>query len=584
MSPLASLLTAMVLSQAISVELPLYEQEPFDRITLNAANEGAVLEVEPLDLPQRRVPEKPKPGDKLRIRLLSRPGVEYELPWQAIENVELFEQMVLAEAELLVKEGKLEEAYDYYAFLERHHADLPGLAEAADTYLYEEAKAAHRAGLFDRALAMLRENYRRNPKREGLDKALGVATSRRIDEYVAQHDYAAVRELVRSLADCYPDHEVASQWTTRLTGQAESLLTEARKAVAEHRFRDASRLCRELAAVWPDLPGARELAEEVHRQYPRVVVAVASLPGHVEPASLVDWHARRAARLRYRALLELVGPGTEGGRYVCPLGTMKTESLGRQMVFELQPGIGWAGREETLTGYDVSRQLLWPRDRADAAAIDAGGWPSAHAALVAGARVADVYRLEVTLRQVALRPERAFQTIVPPISWPGPPEPLPANGPYQPAGQEPDSMAFIANDGYFARQAGQPAEIVERRLEPAQAVALLRSGAVDLIDRVAPWTLPEVQDQAVRNNAVVSIQPYAFPMVHCLIPSPNAGLVSRRTFRRALVYGLDRQRILARLLADRESPGCEVADGPFARGYARDPEVAPRPFDPRLAI
>ncbi len=581
---LVSLLTAAILAQAVSADLPLYEQEPFDRITLNAANEGAVLEVEPLDLPQRKVPEKPKPGDKLRVRLLSRPGVEYELPWKAIEKVELFEQMVLAEAVRLVNEGKLEEAYDYHVFLERNHAELPGLAAAADAYLYEEAKAAHRAGQFDRALAMLRESYRRNPKREGLDKALGVATARRIDEYVARHDYAAVRALAGSLAECFPGHEVASQWTARLTGQAETILAEARQAVAERRFGDASRLCREVAAVWPELPGARELAQEVHVRHPRVVVAVASLADHVEPSSLIDWSARRTARLRYRTLMELVGPGTEGGQYVCPLGAMTAKSLGHQLFFELQPRISWAGRAETLTGYDVSWQLLWPGDFGNSDTIGSGRLSSTHADLVARARVTDVYGVEVELYRVPLRPERALQIIVPPIAWPGFPEPLPANGPYQPVDQRLESVMFTVDDRYFAKQAGQPAEIVELRLKPAQAVAALRAGTVDVIDQVAPWTLSEVQDEAVRDNTIVALQPYAFPLVHCLVPGPNGGLVSRRTFRRALVYGIDRQRILARLLADRDVPGCKIADGPFPIGYARDPEVAPRPYDPQLAV
>ena len=35
----------------------LLDRAPFDRITLNAANEGAVIDVLPLDLPGRRVPQ-----------------------------------------------------------------------------------------------------------------------------------------------------------------------------------------------------------------------------------------------------------------------------------------------------------------------------------------------------------------------------------------------------------------------------------------------------------------------------------------------------------------------------------------------
>ena len=572
------LLAAAICAQAASADLPLYEQEPFDRITLNEANDGTVLDVEPLDLPGRRLPEKPKSTDKLRVHLLSRLGDEYEVAWQDIAKVELFEQMVLAEAQRLTAQGELEKAYDYYAYLEKQDPELPGLAEAMEAYLYEEAKAAHRAGRFDRALAMLRETYRRNPKREGLEKALGMATVQQIEHYAGGHDYAAVRSLLSNLAELFPEHEVVVQWKAQLVRQAEQSLAEAREAVSQQRFGDAAKSCRNVMALWPDLPGARELAEQIHAGYPRVVVAVTTVASHAEPSSLFDWNARRSGRLQYRTLVELVGAGTDGAQYACPLGQLTLEPLQRQLVFQIEPGIGWAGRTETLTGYDVSRQLLWPVDRWGGADRSVGDH------LVAQVDVRDVYRVEVDLLRVPLRPERWLQKIVPPVTWSGPPGRFPANGSYSPADGGVEGATFTANDGYFGRQAGQPAEIVELALEPHQAVAALRAGRIDIIDRVAPWTLPEVQDDALKDDAVVAIQPYAFPLVHCLVPSPRGALVSRRSFRRALVYGIDRQRILTQLLHKRELPGCEVADGPFPGGYARDPEVTPRPYDPRLAI
>ncbi len=622
----AALLIAALLAPAEPTDLPLYEQEPFDRVTLDAANDNAVLEVEPLDLPERRVPEKPKPGSRLQVRWLSRPGVDYEVPWQAVEKVELFEQMVLAEAERLVAEGKLEEAYDYFAFLQRNYGELPGLAEAMETYLYEEAKAAHRAGRFDLALAMLRETYARNPQREGLDKALGLATGRLVDDYAAQHDYAAVRALVANLDECFPGHEVAAEWEARLQSQAAKLQEEARAAAGQERFGEAARLSREVAAVWPELPGARELAEEIHGQYPRVVVAVSEstvagglglgglsqfsrheeratqshdpsaakmgpspLPGPASPhaapanwfppapAGLIDWAGRRTARLRYRTLLELTAPGTDGGRYICPLGQFATEELGRRLVFELRPGSGWSRGNASLTGADVARRLLAAASRGSA------GFEAGWADLMASVSTTDVYRVEVDLLRVHVRPERLLQTVVPPVVWPGPPEPVPGNGPYRLEHQENGRSVFTAWGGYHARQSGQPAEIVERPMEPGRAVAELRAGAVDVIDRVAPWLLGELREEASQPDAAIVVEPYAFPLVHCLIPRPNGGLTSRRSFRRALVYGIDRERILRRLLAERDVPGCEVADGPFPRGYARDPEVAARPYDPHLA-
>ena len=81
---------------AAAAETPLYEQDPFDQITLDEANAGVVLKVKPLDLPGRRLPAKPKPTDTLVIRLVDQPDKKYEVAWESIKKVELFEQMLLA--------------------------------------------------------------------------------------------------------------------------------------------------------------------------------------------------------------------------------------------------------------------------------------------------------------------------------------------------------------------------------------------------------------------------------------------------------------------------------------------------------
>jgi hypothetical protein len=48
----------------------LFEQDPFDQITLDEQNHGVVLKVKPLDVPGRQVPAKPPPADKLLVRLI----------------------------------------------------------------------------------------------------------------------------------------------------------------------------------------------------------------------------------------------------------------------------------------------------------------------------------------------------------------------------------------------------------------------------------------------------------------------------------------------------------------------------------
>jgi ABC-type transport system substrate-binding protein len=68
--------------------------------------------------------------------------------------------------------------------------------------------------------------------------------------------------------------------------------------------------------------------------------------------------------------------------------------------------------------------------------------------------------------------------------------------------------------------------------------------------------------------------------------------LTSQTFRRALVYGINRQVILSsELLGNRDLPGCEVISGPFPPGirdndplaYAYDERIDARSWYPRLA-
>ncbi len=88
------------------VEDRIFEKDPYDQLTLDPANSNAVLKLFPLDLPGRRLPENPRSSDTLRIRLLDRPDDEFDVSWRHIAKLELFEQLILAEATELVGQEK----------------------------------------------------------------------------------------------------------------------------------------------------------------------------------------------------------------------------------------------------------------------------------------------------------------------------------------------------------------------------------------------------------------------------------------------------------------------------------------------
>ena len=119
MKPLLTISTFLLAAAtALADDAPLYQQEPYDTIKLDDDNHNAELRVQPLDLPDRIVPAKPKSEDELEIHLLDRPRKAFRIAWGNIVEVKLFEQRVLDEAERLVETKKLDEAFPYYEFLD----------------------------------------------------------------------------------------------------------------------------------------------------------------------------------------------------------------------------------------------------------------------------------------------------------------------------------------------------------------------------------------------------------------------------------------------------------------------------------
>jgi ABC-type transport system substrate-binding protein len=566
----------------LAAEEPLFEQEPYDQITLDENNDNAVLKVKPLDFPDRRVPADPRADAKLIVRLLERPEQKYELRWYSIDKVELFEQLVLQKANELVAAGKLEEAYDYFQFLLEKDPSLPGLERSWQDYLFAEGGDSFRGGRHDRALAMLRELYAKAPKREGLDTALGATTDALVKHYLSLENYAAARQLLRQLAEQYPKHPTVATYVASLTQRAAEAMEKARETGRQEDWSEAHRWCRRAADVWPSLAGLRQMTEAVHKRYPRVVVGAGALSNAPDPAHQADWAARRTGRLLFRTLTEYAGPGVDGGHYECPVGELSLDMLEREMVFEIRPGTHWMPGETELTSYDLSRLLLEMADP---------GRPALQpewAALLAGIAVADEHQLTASLSRSHVRPE-ALLTGVFALDPAGADRPeLLANGPYRVDSQSDGEVIYHVRPGYFAATTTQPRELVEREFaDGARAVRALVRGEVHVLDRVPAWRL-----DALRGHEDVTVSRYAAPTVHCLVPNLRKAPTSNRTFRRALVYGIYREAILERLTGGSPLAGCQVLSGPFLAGesaadplgYASDPSVTPRPYDPRMAI
>lgn len=562
----------------------MIDQPEHDRLILYQRAVGAdkprEFQVERLDVRGRQMPEpRPRDAEKLTVRMLDNPGEELEVRWGDIEQIDFFEQMILREAQQLVAAGRLDEAFDYYRYLEQDplYRDYPGVSAAVENFLFEDAKALARTNQYDGAWGVLLEVYDRNPNFTGLARAMGRVTQNLVDARLQQNDFLAARRLLNELARRYPDEAVVTQLKAYFQEQAAARLSEARRQLAAGQLAQAQQLATDAVRIWPQSLEAQAFLAEQTQAYPLVTVAVAQFAGDAAPGWPDDFPRQRADRLLNRRVLELVSydPLGEGAAYQSSFCELERFDLGQRLVFRVRPGVTWSDGRRTLSGADLAASLTamthrgHPRYTAD--------W----ADLVAGIRVTPPWEVEVALRRGHVRPDAMLS--IPLSPWDEPPSAGggPALGPYLLAESTETERVYRLSERYFAAGPTQPREIRER-LVPRSQVALqeLAQGAVALVDRLNPWDLADA-----RAIPGVTVAPYGVPTVHCLVPNLAKPFSGDRTFRRAVLYGIARGDILRqRLLKGAELEGAVVLSAPVPLGYATNAKVEPRPFDVRLAI
>jgi ABC-type transport system substrate-binding protein len=573
-------LVASARAQEPAAPKRLFEQEPFDRLTLDSVNDNAVIVVETLDLPNHQVPAKHKPGERLKYKVKGDER-EFTVPWANIAKVELFEGMVLAEADKLTAAGKFDEAYDYFEFLLENYPQTHGLAASRQAYLYLSAGTAFRQGKYHEALAILEElwhqnaSFQLNETSPSLEQVLSSIVDKIMDQYVQAEDYRSARTLLVRIVSRYSlaKSSLAKRWRTRFEELAGAQRDAAHEHLAAGRYVEAHEAVGRMQNIWPQVEGGAELAAEVARRYPLVAVGVMQPARALDAGSLIDVGARRAGRLVERRLCEFAGFGLEGGTYVCPFGTIQNSEDRLELAFDLRSG------ENAPNGQDLAARLL---SLADPKTQGATAWSR----LVKSVSVKNVQHVEVTLRIPHVLPEALLQVSFPDAPTPQKPGEL-GLGPYVPLSLSDSVNRFTKNPDDPLAVSGQPAEVLERWFEdPQRALLALQRGEIDVLDCVQPADLP-----TLRNQPDIAVVPYAAPVTHALIPGRANPFVENRTFRRGLQYGIAREVILAQAIGQGANvPGNMVVSGVFPApksnddpaGYGYDSRVAARPFEPRL--
>jgi len=574
----------------------LLDTEPFDQLTLpNSDKKPQIVHIQPLDSP-------PTEGEPVKVYVIFPENDEPArmLHWKDHPDYQYipYSTLLMKEAEGFMVAEKTGLAYANYLYLKKHYPKTGGLDKSLKTFLYADVRQKYSAGEYALALTAMEELHRRDPgyTPEGFpsqSRMLGILVTKVADDLYEKRRYKAMREFLKRFEREFGrEQEVAEKHTellkavadgtARLKKDAQTALAHSQKLLDDGDYRQARASSRQVLALWPETTGVETLLSEIYAKYKLVLVGVGEPTVSVNPTSMQDWGGRRSGRLAVRNLLKYTEPGSEGGEYISPLGSIEWNPDTKQLLFSLRKTKN-AVDGDALTPYDVSQRLL---DLGDPENPEhSPQW----ARLLDSVETVGDDQVIAHLRFPHVNPRAVLQEPVEPKSEG---RYVTQDGPFQIGKVTPKELAYKTNPEYDIESATSMHLVEIHEEDPKLALAALKRGEFDVLDRLFPADAAQLK-KSPDLSETITLGRYDLPTMHMLVPNLRTAHMKNRTFRRALLYALNREVILDQLLL-RQVPilGCEVRSGPFPYnvpnnpgvGYGYDDRIEPRKWEPRLAL
>lgn len=562
--------------------IELLQSEPYDLVRFKPSAGGGWVKVRPLDFPGRTIPQKT--SGTLAMNVVGLPGKTYEAKWTEIESIELWEERLTNEASQRINQGDFAGAFPFISILYRDNPGVEKFEAMRRDYLLKNARADFQQGDLRRTLAILEELRRIAPEFQPnvVLRAIGEMTDRLMTGMMRADKLEDAQKLLSRLEDDYEAAEVSSisTWNDKFLAMAQEKREQAIAARDAEQWQAARRFALDSLYLYPNIEGGKELVSEIDRTYPLVNVGVLQSATVLDPTQIDNWPARRTGRLVYRSLFEMQNAGSEGGEYRFLFGEFDQTPDRMELKLEIQP--------QKLTGPLSQVNSFSLGDRLVAMALrETSSYRPSWAATLGRVSIPNPLDVGVFLKRPHVLPQSLLQVKVD-GSWAGLPEGSPT-GAYSLSSEKSEAGRLrFALTIPTNQDATQPREIVEvQQNDAAKAVDALLRGELDVLDHLFPADAARLKTQAN-----IRVAQYPLPTVHMLIPVSDHPFLAERDFRRALIYGIDREDVLTgELLGNTEIKGCRVISGPFPAGverddplaYAYDEDILPRLYQPRVA-
>lgn len=561
----------------------LVDKTPFDRIYLDEFNDFVTMDI----VPPEKIPPRPLPKNGMLVfEWVEDNEYMLDVPWGNVLEYKTFNDLLLEETDLLLKEKDYARAFRNLLFVYDHGGEGDkALEKQLQRILVLDGKQNFEQKNYSLALSIFEDVYQRGVKR--IDQIQPIVMIMRgydlmVEKRFNKGEYEGVRAVLDAVERRYGDEvkPLRERWTKRLTDTNHQFIAQAKEAMTNGNAKSAHAAARKAIYALPNDPASSQLLNSIIEQFPLVYVGVSqSSPNGGDPTNTANWADRRMGRLTQRTIVEFDGLSDEGGRYRFLNGTLqRMDDDGLNYQFQISNENQEFG-VPPVTAFQISQQLL---DRAD---------PSSPLYFEPWAKVAGTIAIDnpttvsFRLRIPFVRPEALLQV---PYERPNDAGEPVQNGPYVVTRHDDDITAFARNPIYKVDPEAQYPEVVETNFDnPSEAVDALIKGDIDVIDRVP------IQDlRKLSRNPNVQLRKYIVPTVHMLIPNNRNDFTRNFDFRNGLLRGINRELIMKdSIAAGREVSGCEVVNGPFPIGtedndqigYAYNPKVPQVNYDKILA-
>jgi len=565
------------LLEEVGVAGSVLDEAPFDIITLKREEQGRSIKVNPIDFPNRKLPQSPKESDRFRVVFPLFPDRIYEIQWKEIEKVILYEELILQRANALLEQKKFSEAFEHLDFLLKNYPQTQGLSRLRRDFLFRSATEMVAQRQLPHALGVLEEFQRMFPDDREKDKirnAISNVSSQLIESYFAANDLATARAMILRLEKDYSKDPlpVVAKWRGKFLELALGFRDVAIRERDAMDFAKARQAAMRMLAIEPDIEGGKQLLNELILAYPMMRVAVFQSSNKPDSAALADWASSRYGRLISNPLFEFRNTGPEGGQYRFRYGSFQHSDDRTEFDLMIQN----PGKDGVPDSLAMSQAFL------DRATYGNASYVPSWASLVDRVSVFGPERLKLKFRRPHVLPQAFLQWEMRDSSNDKVSKPL-----YRVKSSEPGLRRFEWADTNPPADF-QPKEIQEILYsDPQKAIADLRRGDIEIIDRLFPADAFQL-----RNVTSVVTDQYALPMVHMLIPRSSNAYMDSIEFRRTLLYAINREGILnGEILGKSNSETSRVISGPFPFGatdadpiaYAYNKNVENFPYDPKLA-